>query len=95
MPYIMEVKMPPKSKVSKEDILEAAVAIVRANGAQTINARTIPSFTQTCDSSLTSNFSIIQSDNSFIFNQLLFFPTPSPTPHHSSLHPLHPPQTGI
>mgnify|MGYP003300944903 CR=1 FL=1 len=40
------------------------------------------------------SFSINQSDNSFIFNQPLFFPTPSPTPRHSSLHPLFPPQTG-
>ena len=31
--------MPPKVKVSKEDIINAAVDIVRNNGAQAINAR--------------------------------------------------------
>ena len=33
--------MPPKVKVTKEDIINAAVDIVRNSGAQAINARTI------------------------------------------------------
>ncbi len=33
--------MPPKVKVTKEDIINAAVDIVRSNGAQAVNARTI------------------------------------------------------
>ncbi len=33
--------MPPKVKITKEDIVHAAVAIVRQSGAQAINARTV------------------------------------------------------
>lgn len=33
--------MPPKVKVTKEEIINAAVEIVRSSGAQAINARTI------------------------------------------------------
>ena len=35
--------MPPKVKVTKEEIINAAVNIVRSSGAQAINARTIAS----------------------------------------------------
>lgn len=35
--------MPPRVKVTKEDIVKAAVDIVRKSGAQAINARTVAS----------------------------------------------------
>ena len=48
--------MPPKVKVSKEDIINAAVDIVRNNGAQAINARTIASTLNCSTQPVFSNF---------------------------------------
>ena len=43
MTILWRVVMPPKVKVKKEDVINAAVDIVRCSGAQAINARTIAS----------------------------------------------------
>ncbi len=48
--------MPPKVKVTKEDIINAAVEIVRENGAQAINARTVASVLNCSTQPLFSNF---------------------------------------
>lgn len=48
--------MPPKVKVSKEDILNAAVDIVRNNGVQAINARTIATALNCSTQPIFSNF---------------------------------------
>ena len=48
--------MPPKVKVTKEDIINAAVDIVRNNGAQSINARTIASVLECSTQPVFSNF---------------------------------------
>ena len=48
--------MPPKVKVTKEDIIHAAVDIVRNSGAQSINARTIASALGCSTQPVFSNF---------------------------------------
>ena len=48
--------MPPKVKVTKEDIINAAVDIVRSSGAHAINARTIASVLNCSTQPLFSNF---------------------------------------
>ena len=48
--------MPPKVKVTKEDIINAAVDIVRNSGAQAINARTIASTLNCSTQPVFSNF---------------------------------------
>ncbi len=48
--------MPPKVKVTKEDIIIAAVGIVRKNGAQAINARTVASVLHCSTQPVFSNF---------------------------------------
>ena len=48
--------MPPKFKVSKEDIINAAVDIVRTSGAQAINARTVASVLNCSTQPVFSNF---------------------------------------
>ena len=48
--------MPPKVKITKEDILQAAMQIVRIGGAQAINARTIASMLGCSTQPVFSNF---------------------------------------
>ncbi len=48
--------MPPKVKVIKEEIINAAVEIVRKNGAQAINARTIAAALECSTQPIFSNF---------------------------------------
>ena len=48
--------MPPKIKVSKEDIIHAAIDIARKKGAQAINARTIAKFLNCSTQPVFSNF---------------------------------------
>ncbi len=48
--------MPPKVKVTKEDIINAAVEIVRKSGAQAINARTVASALNCSTQPVFSNF---------------------------------------
>lgn len=48
--------MPPKVKITKEDIVNAAVAIVREHGSQAINARIIASLLQCSTQPVFSNF---------------------------------------
>lgn len=48
--------MPPKVKVTKEEIINAAVDIVRNNGAQAINARTVASALNCSTQPVFSNF---------------------------------------
>ncbi len=48
--------MPPKAKVTKEDIINAAVDIVRKSGAQAINARAVASVLNCSTQPVFSNF---------------------------------------
>ena len=48
--------MPPKVKVKKVDVINAAVDIVRSSGAQAINARTIASALNCSTQPVFSNF---------------------------------------
>ena len=48
--------MPPKVKVKKEDVINAAVDIVRSSGVQAINARTIASALNCSTQPVFSNF---------------------------------------
>lgn len=48
--------MPPKIKVTKDDIITAAVDIVRSSGAQAINARTVASVLDCSTQPVFSNF---------------------------------------
>ena len=52
--------MPPKVKITKEDIISAAVKIVREQGAQAINARTIAASLNCSTQPIFSNFSSIE-----------------------------------
>ena len=48
--------MPPKVKVTKDDIITAAVSIISENGAEAINARTLASFLDCSTQPIFSNF---------------------------------------
>ena len=52
--------MPPKVKIAKEDIVQAAVDIVRAGGAQAINARTIATILNCSTQPVFSNFATME-----------------------------------
>lgn len=52
--------MPPKVKVTKEDIINATVDIVRKSGAQAINARTIASVLNCSTQPVFSNFATME-----------------------------------
>lgn len=52
--------MPPKAKVTKEDIINATVDIVRKSGAQAINARTIASVLNCSTQPVFSNFATME-----------------------------------
>lgn len=52
--------MPPKIKITKEDIVNAAVGIVRENGAEAINARTVASVLNCSTQPIFFNFSTME-----------------------------------
>ena len=52
--------MPPKVKIAKEDIVQAALDIVRASGTQAINARTIATILNCSTQPVFSNFATIE-----------------------------------
>ena len=52
--------MPPKVKVTRENIIDAAVAIVRRSGAQAINARTVASALNCSTQPIFSNFASME-----------------------------------
>ena len=52
--------MPPKVKVTKEDIINAAVGIVRRSGPQAINARTVASALNCSTQPVFSNFATME-----------------------------------
>lgn len=49
--------MPPKVKITKEDIINAAVDMVRQNGAQVLNARNLAAYLDCSTQPIFSNFS--------------------------------------
>lgn len=52
--------MPPKIKVTKEDIVAAALDIVRRSGAETVNARTVAAALQCSTQPVFSNFATME-----------------------------------
>ena len=56
----MRVTMPPKIKITKEDIISAAVDIVREKGAESINARVIASVLNCSTQPVFSNFETME-----------------------------------
>ena len=52
--------MPPKIKVTKQDIVHAAVQIVRSSGAQSLNARTVASVLNCSTQPVFSNFATME-----------------------------------
>jgi AcrR family transcriptional regulator len=52
--------MPPKVKITKEAIVQAALAIVRKDGAQALNARTLASQLQCSTQPIFSNFATME-----------------------------------
>ena len=52
--------MPPKVKVTKEEIVETALALVRANGASALNARNIAAALRCSTQPIFSNFAIME-----------------------------------
>ncbi len=52
--------MPPKVKITKEDIINAAVSIVRKDGVQSLNARTIASTLECSTQPIFSNFATME-----------------------------------
>lgn len=52
--------MPPRIKITKEDIINAAVELVRSSGVQAINARTIASMLKCSTQPIFSNFTTME-----------------------------------
>ena len=52
--------MPPKVRITKEDIVEAAVGIVRESGAQALNARTVATALNCSTQPVFSNFETME-----------------------------------
>lgn len=52
--------MPPRAKVSREDIIDTAVAIVRANGNDAINARAVAAMLNCSTQPVFSNFATME-----------------------------------
>ena len=52
--------MPPKVKITKEDIIKTAVELVRTNGEQAINARAIAAFLNCSTQPIFSNFATME-----------------------------------
>ena len=52
--------MPPKVKTTKEDVINAAINIVRDNGVQALNARTIANFLNCSTQPIFSNFATME-----------------------------------
>ncbi len=52
--------MPPKIKITKEDIIHAAVNVVRSHGAQALNARTLASVLSCSTQPIFSNFATME-----------------------------------
>lgn len=52
--------MPPKVKITKEEIIDTAVSIVRKSGAQAINARTIAAMLNCSTQPIFSNFATME-----------------------------------
>lgn len=60
--------MPPKVKVTKEDIISAAVDIVRKNGETAINARTVAAALNCSTQPVFSNFATMEELRSAVLN---------------------------
>ena len=56
MVFKKEARMPPKVKIQKQEIIEAAVALVRQSGPQAINARSIAAVLDCSTQPIFSNF---------------------------------------
>lgn len=56
MIFKKEARMPPKVKIQKQEIIEAAVALVRQSGPQAINARSIAAALDCSTQPIFSNF---------------------------------------
>jgi AcrR family transcriptional regulator len=56
----MEVKMPPKVKITKEDIIQTALSLVRESGASALNARRIASALSCSTQPVFSNFATME-----------------------------------
>ena len=56
----MEIGMPPKVKITKEDIVKTAIELVRSNGADAINARAIASSLNCSTQPIFSNFASME-----------------------------------
>ena len=56
MVFKKEARMPPKVKIQKQEIIEAAVALVRQSGPQAINARSIAAALDCSTQPIFSNF---------------------------------------
>ena len=52
--------MPPKAKITKEAIIAAAIALVRTNGADAINARTVAAILECSTQPIFSNFATME-----------------------------------
>lgn len=52
--------MPPKVRISKEDILQAALELVRRGGAETVNARSLAAALQCSTQPIFSNFTTME-----------------------------------
>ena len=57
--YILEVRMPPKTKVTKEMILEAAFEIIRKEGHENLNARSIAKYLNCSTQPILYNFKTV------------------------------------
>ena len=64
--------MPPRVKITRDDIINTAVGIVRTSGAQAINARAVASILNCSTQPIFSNFATIDELREYVTTNELF-----------------------
>ena len=64
--------MPPKIKITKEDIINTAIALVRKDGARSINARSVASFLNCSTQPVFSNFKTMDELHQAVIEKAFF-----------------------
>lgn len=67
--YFSRISMPPKVRISKQDIVDTAVQLTRTTGIQSVNARTVAAMLQCSTQPIFSNFSSMDALHQAVFQQ--------------------------
>lgn len=67
--YFRRISMPPKVRISKQDIVDTAVQLTRTTGIQSVNARTVAAMLQCSTQPIFSNFSSMDALHQAVFQQ--------------------------